>query len=90
MEWIQNSYQAQAKHLKDFRDIGSAHLTTLRGQYHDQVCISLDIYCYTRIFVFINLPYILINPKMENIFCAKNTIIFKTYVNGFLLGEESA
>lgn len=37
MEWIQNSYQSQAKHLKDFRDIGSAHLTTLRGQYHDQV-----------------------------------------------------
>lgn len=43
MEWIQNSYQSQAKHLKDFRDIGSAHLTTLRGQYHDQVYIQ---YCF--------------------------------------------
>ncbi|KAJ8927043.1 hypothetical protein NQ314_020530 [Rhamnusium bicolor] len=37
MEWIQNSYQSQAKHLKDFRDIGTQHLTTLRGQYCDQV-----------------------------------------------------
>lgn len=37
MEWIQNSYQSQAKHLKDFRDIGQAHLSTLRGQYCDQV-----------------------------------------------------
>lgn len=37
MEWIQNSYQAQAKHLKDFRDIGTQHLTTLRDQYYDQV-----------------------------------------------------
>lgn len=39
MEWIQNSYQAQAKHLKDFRDIGTQHLTTLRDQYYDQVCV---------------------------------------------------
>ncbi|XP_044254527.1 immunoglobulin domain and leucine-rich repeat-containing protein 2-like [Tribolium madens] len=37
MEWIQNSYQTQTKHLKDFRDIGSQHLSTLRGQYCDQV-----------------------------------------------------
>lgn len=37
MEWIQNSYQAQTKHLKDFRDIGTQHLTTLRDQYYDQV-----------------------------------------------------
>ncbi|CAH1159748.1 unnamed protein product [Phaedon cochleariae] len=37
MEWIQGSYQSQAKHLKDFRDIGASHLTTLRGQYCDQV-----------------------------------------------------
>lgn len=37
MEWIQNSYQSQAKHLKDFRDIGTQHLTTLRDQYYDQV-----------------------------------------------------
>ncbi|XP_044749978.1 immunoglobulin domain and leucine-rich repeat-containing protein 2 isoform X2 [Coccinella septempunctata] len=37
MEWIQSSYHSQSKHLKDFRDIGSAHLTTLRGQYQDQV-----------------------------------------------------
>ncbi|KAH1021100.1 hypothetical protein HUJ04_010659 [Dendroctonus ponderosae] len=36
MEWIQGSYQAQTKHLKDFRDIGSQHLSTLRGQYCDQ------------------------------------------------------
>lgn len=37
MEWIQNSYHSQTKHLKDFRDISSAHITTLRGQYQDQV-----------------------------------------------------
>ncbi|CAG9856078.1 unnamed protein product [Phyllotreta striolata] len=37
MEWIQNSYQSQTKHLKGFRDMGSAHITTIRGQYHDQV-----------------------------------------------------
>lgn len=37
MEWIQNSYQTQSKHLKDFRDIGTQHLTTLRDQYYDQV-----------------------------------------------------
>lgn len=37
MEWIQGSYQSQTKHLKDFRDIGTQHLTTLRGQYCDQV-----------------------------------------------------
>lgn len=37
MEWIQNSYQSQSKHLKDFRDIGTQHLTTLRDQYYDQV-----------------------------------------------------
>lgn len=41
MEWIQNSYQSQAKHLKDFRDIGTQHLTTLRDQYYDQVCVRI-------------------------------------------------
>lgn len=37
MEWIQGSYHTQTKHLKDFRDIGSQHISTLRGQYCDQI-----------------------------------------------------
>lgn len=37
MEWIQTSYQGQTKNLKDIRDIGTQHLTTIRGQYCDQV-----------------------------------------------------
>lgn len=40
IEWIQNSYQTQAKHLKDIRDIGTQHLTTLRDQYYDQVSLK--------------------------------------------------
>lgn len=37
VEWIQSSYTSQAKHLKEFRDIGSNHLTSLKDQYSDQV-----------------------------------------------------
>ncbi|XP_073825374.1 uncharacterized protein [Musca autumnalis] len=37
VEWIQNSYSSQAKHLKEFRDMGSNHLTALKDQYYDQV-----------------------------------------------------
>lgn len=37
MEWIQSSYQTQASHLKNFRDIGSQHISTLKDQYCDQV-----------------------------------------------------
>uniref|UniRef100_A0A7G3AJC3 Putative membrane glycoprotein lig-1 n=1 Tax=Lutzomyia longipalpis TaxID=7200 RepID=A0A7G3AJC3_LUTLO len=37
VEWVQNSYSSQAKHLKDIRDIGTHHLTSLRDQYYDQV-----------------------------------------------------
>ncbi|KAM7351149.1 uncharacterized protein ACRADG_004114 isoform 1-T2 [Cochliomyia hominivorax] len=37
VEWIQSSYTSQAKHLKEFRDIGSNHLTSLKDQYYDQV-----------------------------------------------------
>ncbi|XP_075152144.1 uncharacterized protein LOC142226136 [Haematobia irritans] len=37
VEWIQSSYSSQAKHLKEFRDMGSNHLTALKDQYYDQV-----------------------------------------------------
>ncbi|KAH8262855.1 hypothetical protein KR044_001012, partial [Drosophila immigrans] len=37
VEWIQSSYTTQAKHVKEFRDIGSNHLTALKDQYYDQV-----------------------------------------------------
>ncbi|XP_034474382.1 uncharacterized protein LOC117781686 isoform X2 [Drosophila innubila] len=37
VEWIQSSYTTQAKHVKEFRDIGSNHLTALKDQYCDQV-----------------------------------------------------
>ncbi|EDW35147.1 GL24767 [Drosophila persimilis] len=37
VEWISSSYTSQAKHIKDFRDIGSNHLTALKDQYNDQV-----------------------------------------------------
>ncbi|CAG4994256.1 unnamed protein product [Parnassius apollo] len=37
MEWIQSSYSTQATHLRNFRDIGSNHLTAMRDQYYDQV-----------------------------------------------------
>ncbi|XP_037048049.1 uncharacterized protein LOC119082600 isoform X1 [Bradysia coprophila] len=37
VEWIQNSYSSQAKHLKDIRDIGTSHLTSLKEQYCDQL-----------------------------------------------------
>lgn len=64
MEWIQNSYQSQAKHLKDFRDIGTQHLTTLRDQYYDQVCVCahatlwqlvFNRYRFIFVFVFVGL-----------------------------------
>ncbi|KAG4079290.1 hypothetical protein HA402_007982 [Bradysia odoriphaga] len=37
VEWIQSSYSSQAKHLKDIRDIGTSHLTSLKEQYCDQL-----------------------------------------------------
>nr|XP_040239263.2 uncharacterized protein LOC120959720 [Anopheles coluzzii]XP_040239264.2 uncharacterized protein LOC120959720 [Anopheles coluzzii]XP_040239265.2 uncharacterized protein LOC120959720 [Anopheles coluzzii] len=37
VDWIQGSYSTQAKHLREIRDIGTHHLTTLRDQYYDQV-----------------------------------------------------
>lgn len=37
VEWIQGSYSTQAKHLKDIRDIGTHHITSLKDQYCDQV-----------------------------------------------------
>ncbi|XP_039952062.1 uncharacterized protein LOC120769231 [Bactrocera tryoni] len=37
VEWIQSSYTSQAKYLKEFRDMGSTHLTALKDQYYDQV-----------------------------------------------------
>ncbi|XP_055632247.1 uncharacterized protein LOC129772801 [Toxorhynchites rutilus septentrionalis] len=37
VEWIQSSYSTQAKHLREIRDIGTHHLTTLKDQYYDQV-----------------------------------------------------
>ncbi|XP_067623256.1 uncharacterized protein [Eurosta solidaginis] len=37
VEWIQSSYTSQAKYLKEFRDMGSTHLTSLKDQYYDQV-----------------------------------------------------
>ncbi|SPP82049.1 uncharacterized protein LOC117584353 isoform X1 [Drosophila guanche] len=37
VEWISSSYTTQAKHIKEFRDIGSNHLTALKDQYYDQV-----------------------------------------------------
>ncbi|XP_058821411.1 uncharacterized protein LOC131683438 isoform X2 [Topomyia yanbarensis] len=37
VEWIQGSYSTQSKHLREIRDIGTHHITTLRDQYYDQV-----------------------------------------------------
>uniref|UniRef100_A0AAG5DQJ0 Ig-like domain-containing protein n=1 Tax=Anopheles atroparvus TaxID=41427 RepID=A0AAG5DQJ0_ANOAO len=37
VDWIQSSYSTQAKHLREIRDIGTHHVTTLRDQYYDQV-----------------------------------------------------
>uniref|UniRef100_A0A182SJU1 Uncharacterized protein n=1 Tax=Anopheles maculatus TaxID=74869 RepID=A0A182SJU1_9DIPT len=37
VDWIQSSYSTQAKHLREIRDIGTHHITTLRDQYYDQV-----------------------------------------------------
>ncbi|KAH8238105.1 hypothetical protein KR026_009862 [Drosophila bipectinata] len=37
VEWIQSSYTTQAKHVREFRDMGSNHLTALKDQYYDQV-----------------------------------------------------
>lgn len=38
VEWIQSSYSNQSKNLKDIRDVGTAHITSLKDQYSDQVC----------------------------------------------------
>lgn len=57
IEWIQSSYSSQAKHLKDFRDIGTHHLTSLRDQYYDQVIFYR--YMHFKLFVKFFSP----NPK---------------------------
>jgi len=41
VEWIQSSYSTQTKHLREIREIGTHHLTTLRDQYYDQVTFLL-------------------------------------------------
>lgn len=43
VEWIQGSYSTQAKHLREIRDIGTHHITTLRDQYYDQVKCALEV-----------------------------------------------
>lgn len=37
VEWIQSSYTNQSKNLKDIRDLGTSHITSLKDQYCDQV-----------------------------------------------------
>lgn len=37
MDWIQNSYSTQASHLRNIRDIGSNHLSSMKDNYYDQV-----------------------------------------------------
>lgn len=37
VEWIQSSYSNQSKNLKDIRDIGTSHITSLKDQYCDQL-----------------------------------------------------
>lgn len=37
MDWIQNSYSTQASHLRNIRDIGTNHLTSMKDNYYDQV-----------------------------------------------------
>ncbi|XP_061380932.1 leucine-rich repeat and immunoglobulin-like domain-containing nogo receptor-interacting protein 3 isoform X1 [Danaus plexippus] len=41
MEWIQSSYSTQAAHLRNIRDIGTNHLTSMKDQYYDQVAIDV-------------------------------------------------
>jgi hypothetical protein len=38
VEWIRESYTGQIKHFKDFREFGTSQITSIRGQYYDQVC----------------------------------------------------
>lgn len=40
MDWIQNSYSTQASHLRNIRDIGTNHLTSMKDNYYDQVCTT--------------------------------------------------
>lgn len=40
-DWIQNSYSSQSKNLREIRDIGSHHISSVRDQYNDQVSQSL-------------------------------------------------
>ncbi|XP_014246187.1 immunoglobulin domain and leucine-rich repeat-containing protein 2 [Cimex lectularius] len=37
VEWICDSYQSQVKNLRDFRDYGTSHLSSMKDQYYDQV-----------------------------------------------------
>jgi len=37
VEWIRESYTGQIKHFKDFRDFGTTQITSIRGQYYEQV-----------------------------------------------------
>lgn len=37
VEWICDSYQGQVKNLRDIRDYGTSHLTSMKEQYYEQV-----------------------------------------------------
>ncbi|CAH1393623.1 unnamed protein product [Nezara viridula] len=37
VEWICDSYQGQVKNLKDIRDYGTSHLSSMKEQYYEQV-----------------------------------------------------
>lgn len=37
VDWIQNSYSSQTKNLRDVRDIGQHHITSMKDQYCVQV-----------------------------------------------------
>jgi hypothetical protein len=41
VEWIRESYTGQIKQFKDFREFGTSQITSIRGQYYDQVCQSI-------------------------------------------------
>lgn len=44
MDWIQGSYSTQASHLRNIRDIGSNHLSSMKDNYCDQVSICIYIF----------------------------------------------
>lgn len=49
VEWICDSYQNQVKNLKDIRDYGTSHLSSMKDQYYEQVSkdkLPLDSYSH--------------------------------------------